>query len=73
MANGFYEIDEQTFKNMPSKDREWILYKTFNSYRTVTNSRLVKLERRKWVNTVASGFGGMIGGVVAVLGKSMVK
>lgn len=69
MPDGKYEIDEDTFKGMTAKQRDWILFATFNSYRVSIDGRLKKVESRKIVNTIASGVGGFFGGIIAMIGK----
>lgn len=46
MANGDYEIDEQTFSSMPLEKQNWIMYKTFNAHRTHCDERMCKLEKQ---------------------------
>lgn len=65
--NGEYEIDEDTFRGMPVDKQNWIQYKTFNKYRTDTDCRLDKLEKRKRKDAAVSSASGLIGGFMAVV------
>ena len=37
------------------------------------NSRITKLEKRKWLNSAASFIGGIVGGVIAVISRALLK
>lgn len=58
--NGEYEIDEKTFRDMPIDKQNWIMFKTFNSYRDTTDARLKKLESRKHINGILGGAGSAV-------------
>lgn len=73
MANGSYEINEKTYKNMEADDRDWILYETFNAYRIDTEKRLCKLEKRRLVHAGASFLGGILGGFAAIITKALAE
>jgi len=72
MSNGEYEITEETFKAMKVEERQWMMFTTFNKYRDHTNKRIVKLEKRKKVDTAVAGIGGFVGGIVAVIMKKII-
>lgn len=69
MANGSYEIDEDTFKKMPVEDQNWITYKTFNKYRDDIECRIRDLEKGKLKDKGFAGAMGLIGGFIAGLTK----
>ena len=61
MNNGEnYKVTIETFKGMKPEDRDWIIYDTLGSH-TV---RINKLEKSQKTNTIASGIGGVFGGVL---------
>ena len=74
MVNMEYEIDEQSFKNMPVSDQNYMLYRTFNSHRSACDDRICAIERQlegiKSLKTrllyLASGFG-IAGGAGATI------
>ena len=66
MANGSYEIDEQTFRSMPIDKQNWMLYVTFNEQRTVCDGRFVQLEKRKWLDTPKQYVGGAIAAILVI-------
>lgn len=67
--NGKYEIDEQTFREMPGDKQNWIMFQTFNEYRVTTDGRIKKLEKRKHVDTGVAATTGVLGGALALIGK----
>ena len=69
MPNGRYEITDDQFMNMSEKEQNLMMFRTYNVDRQETDKRLCKLERRTKVDTAVSGFGGFLGGVVAMLIK----
>ena len=68
MANGSYEIDEQTFKSWSLKEQNWIQYKTFNAQRVFCDKRFCKIERKKWLHLGAQCLSGIVGGALVLVG-----
>ena len=74
MVNMEYEIDEQSFKNMPVSDQNYMLYRTFNSHRSACDDRICAIEQqlkqldklRSKLLYLASGFG-IAGGAGATI------
>jgi hypothetical protein len=71
MTNEAYEIDEFTFKKLPVENQNWILYNTFNKYRTDMETRVCAIEKRKLIYKVIAGAAGFIGGFIAVLTNAL--
>ena len=73
--NGKYEIDKETYKNMPPEDQNWILFKTLNVYRERTDQKIEQIQKKMSLWKKASaGTGavtGLVGGFLAVIFKSM--
>ena len=66
MGNGF-EISKDTWDHMPPEQRDWIMFETMQRM----NSRLAKLESKKWINSGCAVIGGAIGGFLFSLLKSV--
>lgn len=64
MANGF-EINEDTFKNIPQEQRDWILFTTVIALRKDVEA----LKAKKWFNSGCAVVGGIIGGLLWNIGK----
>jgi hypothetical protein len=71
MANVTYEIDEPTFKKLSAEDQNWILYTTFNKYRTDIEDRLCKIDKRKKVDKAFACGSGFLGGFIAFFTKDI--
>ena len=71
MVNGTYEIDESTFKNMTAEDQNWILYTTFNKYRSDIEDRLCKIDKRKTIDKAFACGSGFFGGFIAFFTKDI--
>ena len=73
MANGFYEIDETTFKKMGPTEQNWILFTTFNRYRSTCEGRFNSIEKKQKLEGFgrisASAVFGSIGGYLYQLLK----
>ncbi len=67
--NGKYEIDEQTYRDMPVDKQNWMMFQTFNGYRDVTDKRICKLEKRKKIDTGVAATTGVLGGALALMAK----
>ena len=69
------EIDEHEFKKLPQSDQNWIVLKTFQKQTQECEGRFCEIEGDvrffKWVHTAAAGFGGVIGGIIAVIGHAL--
>lgn len=63
MSNGISRKTWEKLKN--DKDRQNILFDLILD----TNERVKKLETRKKFDTAVSGTGGLIGGILAMIGK----
>jgi hypothetical protein len=64
MGNGFMVITEKDWENATTDQRMWW---TFNTLQSV-DSRLKRIEGRRWYDKVASFAGGIFGGALAALG-----
>ena len=69
---------ELEFKKLSADDQNWIILKTFHVQTEKCDNRFCAVEReidkihkRKWVHAWASGIGGFVGGVMAVIGKTL--
>ena len=71
MANGDYEIDEKTFKEMPIESQTWLIFTTFNSDRKAVDTRFKTIEHRKLTDRALSVGAGFVGGFMAVLAKKV--
>jgi hypothetical protein len=71
MANGEYEIDEETFKDLKPSQQNWLLFKTFNTDRAEVDKRFEVLEKRKLVDRTLSVGSGFVGGFMAILMKRL--
>lgn len=71
MSNGSVEIDETTFKNMNSGDRDWLVLRTVIKNKEESDKRLDCLEKKKLRDTGLSAWFGLVGGAIAVLMKSL--
>lgn len=66
MANGF-EINEETFKNIPKDQRDWILFST-----TIAIRKDVEiLKAKKWYDSGCAFIGGIIGGLAFTVAKAL--
>ena len=72
------QTSETEFKKLEPVDRDWIILKTFHTQTMECDNRFCLVERevdkinkRKWVHAGASAIGGFVGGVVAVIGKTL--
>ena len=72
------QTSETEFKKLDSTDQNWIILKTFHSQTQECDQRFCaveneinKIKARKWIHTGASAIGGFIGGIMAVVSKSL--
>ena len=72
------EVSEIEFKKLPQSDQNWIVLQTFHTQTEKCNQRFClceneidKINSRKWYSAGASAIGGFVGGIVAVIGKSL--
>ena len=65
------DVTEDEFKSYPQSKQNWIIIRTFDLRFQTVEEDVDKLKKRKWLNTGASGIGGIIGGIIAVVGKSL--
>ena len=72
------EITEEKFKKLPACDQNWIVLQTFHKQTMACDNRFCSAEKeidalkaRKWLHTGASAIGGFVGGIMAVVGKSV--
>lgn len=65
MANGFIIISDKEWEKSAPEQRDWMIFNTLKSI----DARLSKLENRQFYDKVSSFIGGIIGGIVAVIGK----
>ena len=64
MANGFIVIDDKTWEDASVEERERMTYNTLRS----VDKRLSNLEKRPFVDKLASFAGGIVGGALAFCG-----
>jgi hypothetical protein len=72
------QTSESEFKKLAQSDQNWIILKTFHvqtedcdkRFCTV-ESEIARIKSRKWFHAGASAIGGFIGGVTAVIGKTV--
>ncbi len=64
MANGFMVINEKDWDKATPEQRLWW---TFNTLQSV-DTRLKRLEGRRWYDKVSSFAGGIFGGALATIG-----
>jgi len=67
MPNGELQIEKDTFLKANSELRDEIIFDLLHD----NNTRLVRLEKRKKVDTTFSVMAGGIGGFLAVIGKTL--
>lgn len=72
--NGKYDVDEETFRSLPHDQQNWLLFSTFNTYRSDTEQiteefkcRVEALEKKRKYDSGLSAAWGMVGGFMAVL------
>ena len=79
--NGKIPIDRDTFVSAETeKDYRRMLYDLLSwdatcteERRTECGNRFDKLEKRKWWNGAAAFIGGIIGGIIAVISRALLK
>jgi len=64
MANGFVIIKEKDWEKASDDQRMWWVFNTLQS----VDTRLKKLEGRRWYDKASSFSGGIFGGALAALG-----
>ena len=64
MQNGFLILNEKDWEKMSQAQKEWATYNTLCGI----DSRLKKLEKKKFFDKVYSFAGGIVGGAASVLG-----
>ncbi len=64
MSNGFIIINEKSWASMSAEEKEEATYNTLKSI----DERLKCLEKRKWIDSLGSFAGGVVGGLAAMLG-----
>jgi len=67
MNNLTVKIDKQEFLAKPEEERSYITYSTLVSLQ----ERVCKIENRSWWDKPSSFLGGMLGGILAVVGKTI--
>ena len=76
--NGEVTIDKETFRAMAPEDQNWVLFKTIKTQRdfchtktAVIDKEIGKLKSRKKFDTGVAATTGVLGGVMAFIGKWM--
>jgi len=74
---------EEWNEQLSEEQRQYSLYKILQSMDgklaqcperyNQCDQRFRKLENRKWIDRASSGLGGVIGGILAVIGKTLIR
>ena len=72
--NGSYDVDEETFRSLPHDQQNWLLFSTFNSYRSDAEQvkkqfecRIEKKKKKRRYDSGLSAAWGVVGGFLAVI------
>jgi len=67
MNNLTIKIDKQEFLQKPEAERSYITYSVVQDLQ----ERVVKIEKKSWINKGQSFAGGILGGALVMIGKLM--